>query len=228
MPICFLFGFRDVAEPYRSVTRYVIASHSSTATLTSVSASEGDDAAEVTGSADVEHLSRFAPLRRARSAIHEAKSSAGSGAASSNKSYPSTSHSSLRPPHLVSSQQAPLSASPSEIINHPVQNLDPVTVSIPSQAPAISQPPTTLQLGPDQVLPSLRPDYMASVSEPLSLEQADVAPNLPAMGAAMMDGIPQPSVDDYIRTADEMSGYLTWQAMTVPSWLNFGDMFPPG
>lgn len=37
----------------------------------------------------------------------------------------------------------------------------------------------------------------------------------------------QPSMDDYIRTADDMAGYLTWDVMEVPSWLNYGNLFPP-
>lgn len=227
MPICFLFGFRDVAEPYRDITRYVTESLSSRASLIFVSVSEGDDPAEVTAPADVEHLSRFAPLRRARSAIHEAKSSGGSGAGSSHRSYTSTTHSSLRPPPVAPSQQPPLSASSSNIVNS-AQNYGPSPAPIPSQATAPPQPFATLQLGSDQILPNLRPDYMLPVSETLPLEQSDTFQHMPVMGATMMDGIPQPSVDDYIRTADEMSGYLTWQAMTVPSWLNFDNMFPPG
>lgn len=70
-------------------------------------------------------------------------------------------------------------------------------------------------------------------SQPLPVNQgfyqsapAQIVPQM----AGMMPGmtIPQPSMDDYVRTADEMSGYLTWQAMEVPPWLNLENVLPPG
>lgn len=49
-----------------------------------------------------------------------------------------------------------------------------------------------------------------------------------SIAATMPNGmITQPSINDYVRTADEMSAYLTWQTMDVPPWLNFQNMFPP-
>ena len=37
----------------------------------------------------------------------------------------------------------------------------------------------------------------------------------------------QPSVDDYIKTADEMSNLLTWTMPDIPPWMSLGDMMAP-
>lgn len=187
MPLCFLFGFRDVAEPW--CTKEDV---------------EGD-AAEVTGSADIEHLSRFAPFRRARTAlkaqsIHSPKTSS----SRSRNTQPSPAV-----PDFRSAQMTP--------------------APVPTPAPTYS---TENQ----QPLPNLRPEYsnyMPAQSLPMNqmnqnFFQGAPDPGVPQMTRMMPDMmVPQPSMEDYIRTAGDMAGYLTWDAMEVPAWLNYGNLFPP-
>lgn len=48
---------------------------------------------------------------------------------------------------------------------------------------------------------------------------------MPSAGVMMQhNAMLQPSVDDYIRTADEMSNLLTWNMPDIPPWMNLGDM----
>lgn len=50
---------------------------------------------------------------------------------------------------------------------------------------------------------------------------------MPSAGAMVQSGaMLQPSVDDYIKTADEMSPYLTWNMPDMPQWLTLGDHVP--
>lgn len=180
--------------------------------------SDDDDQAEVTGSAEVEHLSRFAPLRRARSAIQEARSSEGSRDHSSRDSRMSPITQGSHRPSIVSASQSAMSISPSVIAD---------TAQSALSAP-LQLPPPLSDLS-EQVPPHLQPDYSTFIHETLPLQTAysgDGSQYMPDMTTAVP--ISQPSMDHYIRTADEMSGYLTWQTTEIPPWLNFGNLFPPG
>jgi hypothetical protein len=49
----------------------------------------------------------------------------------------------------------------------------------------------------------------------------------PLVGSMIQnEDILQPSMDDYIRAADEMSSYLTWDMNQLPPWINFNDPMP--
>lgn len=55
---------------------------------------------------------------------------------------------------------------------------------------------------------------------------------LPPNGAmlqndAMIQAQIQAQVDEYLKAADEMSNYMTWDMTQLPSWTDFGDMLPP-
>jgi hypothetical protein len=50
----------------------------------------------------------------------------------------------------------------------------------------------------------------------------------PADDMVQSGGLLQPSVDDYIKTADEMSTFLTWGMPDMPQWINLADQMPPG
>lgn len=199
MPLCFLFGFRDVAEPWR--TKEDI---------------EGD-AAEVTGSADIEHLSRFAPFRRARNAL-KARST----------------HS----PKTTSSRSRNTQPSPA-FPDYRSAQMTPGTIPAPVPAPT-----PAYNADSQQPLPNLRPEYSNYMpAQTLPMNQMSQVSQVNQMGqgffpapdsgvsqmAEMMPDImvPQPSMDDYIRTAGDMAGYLTWDVMEVPAWLNYGNLFPP-
>lgn len=184
MPLCFLFGFRDVAEPWYTKD-------------------DVDGDAEVTGSADVEHLSRFAPFRRARFALKAQSAHS-----------PRTSSSRSRNTH------------PSPAV-HDYRPTQPTPQPMPTPSYAAEN---------QQALPSLRPEYsnfMQSQTLPMNQMNQGFYQNTPDPVAQQMTGlmpdmvISQPSMDEYIQTADDMAGYLTWNAMEVPSWLNYGNLFPP-
>lgn len=184
MPLCFLFGFRDIAEPWRRKD-------------------DVDGDAEVTGSADIEHLSRFAPFRRARSALKAQSTNSprtSSSRSRNNQPSPAVDFRSQQPmsqgvptPHFpVENQQAPPGLRPEFSNFPPQQNL-----------PMDTMNQAFFQTAPESTMPQVT-----------SLQVPDMMPL-------------QPSMDDYIRTADDMAGYLTWDVMEVPSWLNYGNLFPP-
>ena len=184
MPLCFLFGFRDIAEPWRRKDDV-----------------EGD--AEVTGSADIEHLSRFAPFRRARSALKAQSTNSprtSSSRSRNNQPSPAVDFRSQQPMSQgvptptfpVENQQAPPTLRPEYSNFPPQQNL-----------PMDAMNQAFFQTAPESTIPQVA-----------SLQVPEMMPL-------------QPSMDDYIRTADDMAGYLTWDVMEVPSWLNYGNLFPP-
>lgn len=154
------------------------------------------DVAEVVGSADNEHLSRFAPFRRARCSL-KAQPTSSTQTSSSRYTRPS-------PPA------------------YPAQ--DSVGQSIQK---AVA--PVTLETEP-QMLPGTQANYQ-SFAPPGSMDQGfyttPAVPIVPQMGTMVNDmSMPQPSMDDYVRTADEMSGYLTWDMMDIPPMLDYGNYFP--
>lgn len=82
-------------------------------------------------------------------------------------------------------------------------------------------------------LPVLRPTYPPLEIAPelmnQSLPQRNPIHIIPSAEVMVQNGaIMQPSVDDYIKTADEMSAYLTWGIPDIPQWLNMPDQMPPG
>lgn len=82
-------------------------------------------------------------------------------------------------------------------------------------------------------LPILRPTYPPIEVAPelmsQSLAQRNPLQIMPSAGVMVQNGaILQPSVDDYIKTADEMSTYLTWGMTEIPNWMNLPDPMLPG
>jgi hypothetical protein len=154
--------------------------------------SEDGDPAEVVGSADLEHLSRFAPFRRARSAL---------------KSQPGVSSTRTSSSHHAQS-------SPATQENYPLSQPISAHLQVDADHQGLSSLPPEqafMPVGMGQGLFSTPSMQMARPMQPIVSE--------------MM--IPQPSMNDYVRTADEMSSYLTWDAMDIPPMLDYGNFFPP-
>ncbi|VUC20648.1 unnamed protein product [Clonostachys rosea] len=184
LPLCYIFGFRDAAEPYR--TKDLV--------------SFNEDPAEVTGPAEVEHLSQFAPFRRARTSIKRSQSAAGS--------------------KTPSSQNEQLS-----LVMQPLPGLLDTSMSPVGNEP---QPPPF----------NLQPDYPPFAAQPsgisMPLYRSQNAQTMVTLGSithpSETPAIPQSSMTmgDYIRAADEMSGFLTWQTSDLPPWFTYDNPFPPG
>ncbi|KAJ6789952.1 hypothetical protein PWT90_10831 [Aphanocladium album] len=169
LPICTLFGFREIAEKY---------------------APSGDtpDETEVTGSADMHHLSRLAPFRRGRSELQRASHASHSPkTSSSSNTFPS--------PMTQSSRNMPPRST---------QNATPFNAMMPMTMDGSMGPvtPGTSQRPPLQIMPSA---------------------GVMAQNGAML----QPSIDDYIKTADEMSNLLTWNMPDLSPWITFDNMLLP-
>ncbi|KAL6867027.1 hypothetical protein J3F83DRAFT_103124 [Trichoderma novae-zelandiae] len=82
-------------------------------------------------------------------------------------------------------------------------------------------------------LPILRPSYPPLEVAPELISQTLAQPDplqiMPSAGVMVQSGaLLQPSVDDYIKTADEMSTFLTWGMPELPQWINLPDQMPPG
>ncbi|TQV94492.1 Fungal transcriptional regulatory protein [Cordyceps javanica] len=172
LPICTLFGFREIAEKFAP-------------------SGETPDETEVTGSADMHHLSRLAPFRRGRSELQRASHASHSPKtpSSSSNTYPSPMTQSSRnvPPRSANSQHAV-----------PFSGMMPMTMD-GSMGPLT---PGTSQRPPLQIMPSA---------------------GVMAQNGAML----QPSIDDYIKTADEMSNLLTWNMPDLSPWFTFDNMLLP-
>ncbi|OAA72310.1 Fungal transcriptional regulatory protein [Cordyceps fumosorosea ARSEF 2679] len=172
LPICTLFGFREIAEKFAP-------------------SGETPDESEVTGSADMHHLSRLAPFRRGRSELQRASHASHSPKTpSSSNTYPSPMTQSSRnvPPRSAHSQNAaPFNGMVPMVMDG---NMGPIAAPGPSQRP------------PLQIMPSA---------------------GVMAQNGAML----QPSIDDYIKTADEMSNLLTWNMPDLSPWFTFDNMLLP-
>ncbi|KAM0259834.1 hypothetical protein ACHAQJ_003078 [Trichoderma viride] len=180
IPLCHLFGFRDIAERYQETLSIPI------------------DAAEVTGSADVHHLSALASFRRGRVQLQEAQS------ASSAKTMSST-HDNKSP--LIQASQNIFYEEPID-----KSGSSDFTNSLPLLRPTYPNP---LEVAPELMSQDLSP------RNPLQI--------MPSAGVMVLNrAILQPSVDDYVKTADEMSAYLTWGIPEIPQWMNLPDQMPPG
>lgn len=171
LPICTLFGFREIAEKFAP-------------------SGETPDETEVTGSADMHHLSRLAPFRRGRSELQRASHAAHSPkTSSSSNTYPS--------PMTQSSRNMSMGSAN-------VHNAMPFNAMMPMSMDANMGPmtPGTSQRPPLQIMPSA---------------------GVMAQNGAML----QPSIDDYIKTADEMSNLLTWNMPDLSPWITFDNMLLP-
>lgn len=156
------------------------------------------DPPEVTGSADVHHLSAVASFRRGRLQLQESQST-------------STSAKTMSP--MTDNRSPLIHASQSIIYEEPVDKSG----------------------GSDFIssLPVLRPTYppleLAPELMSQGLDQRNALQIIPSAGVMVQDGaMLQPSIDDYIKTADEMSTYLTLGILEIPPWLNLPDHLPPG
>ncbi|EEU40352.1 uncharacterized protein NECHADRAFT_76532 [Fusarium vanettenii 77-13-4] len=169
LPLCILFGFRDIAEEWRD------------------SQTPHRMSPEVTGTAEVHHLVSFAPFRRAQTEI-KARQSASPRTLSS--SAISASQSARR-----ANEERP-----------PINSVD--------------------NAGPDQHLvavpnpgPIAHNQAMQVMAQEMDTDQID-----------MTDlHMVHPSMEDYIRTAGEMSDYLTWNMSELPDlsiWTDFGGQDP--
>ncbi|EHK15321.1 uncharacterized protein TRIVIDRAFT_123716, partial [Trichoderma virens Gv29-8] len=170
IPLCHLFGFRDIAERYQETLGLNIPI----------------DPAEVTGSADDHHLSALASFRRGRVQLQESQSSGGAKTMSSENDN--------TPPLIHASQ--------SIIYEDPVDKSSggDFTNSLPVLRPVY--PP--LEVAPELMSQSLSPRNALQI--------------MPSAGVMVQNGaLLQPSVDDYIKTADEMSTYLTWGMPEIPN-----------
>ncbi|KAL7792436.1 hypothetical protein V8C37DRAFT_380295 [Trichoderma ceciliae] len=181
IPLCHLFGFRDIAERYQEILGLSIPL----------------DPAEVTGSAEVHHLSSLASFRRGRVQLQEPQSTSSAKTMSSTNDH--------KPPLIRASQ------------------------SILYEGPIDKGGSSDLT----NSLPILRPTYPALEVAPELLSQGLNQRNplqiMPSAGVMVQTGaILQPSVDDYIKTADEMSAYLTWGMPEVPRWINIPYQVPSG
>ncbi|EHK41509.1 uncharacterized protein TrAtP1_005005 [Trichoderma atroviride] len=178
IPLCHLFGFRDIAERYQETLSIPI------------------DPAEVTGSAEDHHLSALASFRRGRAQIEEAQSTSSVKTMSAND---------CKSPLIQASQNLFYETSIDKSGGSDFAN----------------------------ALPVLRPTYPPLEIAPELMNQSlpsnDSLHVIPSAGVLVQNGaIMQPSVEDYIKTADEMSTYLTWGIPDMPQWLNLPDQMPPG
>ncbi|KAL7943541.1 hypothetical protein V8C42DRAFT_329365 [Trichoderma barbatum] len=179
IPLCHLFGFRDIAERYQETLGIPI------------------DPAEVTGSADVHHLSALASFRRGRVQLQESQSAGTTKTISSGNDSTSP---------LIHANQSIIYEESMDKGND-----SDFTSSLPVLRPAY--PPL-----------DVAPELMGE-----SLAQRNALQIMPSAGVVVQNGaLLQPSVDDYIKTADEMSTYLTWGMPEIPHWINLPDQMPPG
>lgn len=161
--------------------------------------SSSTEQTEITGPADAEHLSQFAPFRRARTTIETTKSITGSKTSSSQ-------HESV--PLVVRTLTSPTATRPTGVSDHP-------PTSLPSDYSAMSDQPG---------------EAVRATPPAATFYRSGEGDGAVALGTNMPlpedSGIPQPSMNHYIRTADEMSGYLTWQTTELPPWFNYDSQFP--
>lgn len=178
IPLCHVFGFRDIAERYQETLGIPV------------------DPAEVTGSAEDHHLSALASFRRGRAQIEEAQSTSSVKTMSANDG---------KSPLIQPSQNLFYETSIDKSGGSDFAN------TLPVLRP--TYPP--LDIAPELMIQSLPPRDSLHV--------------IPSAGVLVQNGaIMQPSVEDYIKTADEMSTYLTWGIPDMPQWINLPDQMPPG
>lgn len=150
---------------------------------------------EVTGSADIHHLTYFAPFRRARSEIRAHQSSTSPGTVSSFNTQGSWTSG------LANRERPPINA------------IEPII----TESPQLQQAHESSLVATSQ--------HPISTGEHLHPHQpqqqiGEVAPDLTMFA---------PSMEDYIRTAGEMSDYLTWNMYELPDlplWTDFEPQDP--
>lgn len=160
----------------------------------------------MTGSADIEHLSQFAPFRRARSELKKAKSTGSAMTLSSGYTQPSpVAQPGVQPTETIETGHTEH--------DYSLPTMAPAYPSFTQQQPQHQQAPMVAELAPN---PN---QMMPPISIPLG------APTeMPMQNNVMM----QAQVDDYLKAADELSNYLTWDMSQLPTWIDFGEMMPPG
>ena len=91
----------------------------------------------------------------------------------------------------------------------------------------------------DTVLSTLQPGYQsfmpqhpaaAPVSMPVldnTMPPSHHAQMLPPVGVPAVDAPLQTTVDQYLKTADQMASYMTWDVPDLQPWLNFDNLRPP-
>lgn len=158
--------------------------------------SDNGDPAEVTGSADKYHLGRLAPFRRGQSELkgHTIHSDRTTSSSKTHDSPTAQSRKQAHPRSAIGNDGQAYSNGFS--MPRPGQGL---AGSVGGNSAMAAQAASSSQRGPLQLMPSA--------------------------GVMMQhNAMLQPSVDDYIRTADEMSNLLTWNMPDIPPWMNLGDM----
>lgn len=110
------------------------------------------------------------------------------------------------------------------------------------------QPASAIERSPetnDYALPTLRPTYpivhqtqgplVPDLGQPAH-SQMPPQPPLDQMlpptegmipNDAILQAQVQAQVDDYLKAADELSNYMTWDMTQLPSWVDFGGMMGP-
>lgn len=137
------------------------------------------------------HLSRLAAFRRGRSELQGAQS--GGSQKTGSSSNPSRS-----PLIQASGRVAPRSATSNAGAEYSASNMPPISAA------------TYMDMSTAQDGAPATPGSAAIAPQRSALQL------MPSAGAMMHSGaILQPSIDDYIKTADEMSNLLTWN---VPDW----------
>ncbi|KAF4980458.1 hypothetical protein FDECE_17877 [Fusarium decemcellulare] len=171
LPLCILFGFRDIAEEWRD------------------SQTPHRMSPEVTGPAEAHHLVNFAPFRRAQTEI-QARQSA------SPKTISSSGISATQQTRRLNDQRPT------------INSVD----TAPTQRQSNQPLPLTPEFEPQgQPMPAMMQNVIHDQMEMSDLEMV------------------HPSMEDYIRTAGEMSDYLTWNMSELPDlplWTDFGSQDP--
>ncbi|KAI0019705.1 fungal-specific transcription factor domain-containing protein [Xylariomycetidae sp. FL0641] len=202
IPLCMLFGFRDIAEEWKGMQTPPLL-HST---------------AEVTGSADVHYLSNSARFRLALSEIETRRSADSHDGASSSR----------LPPESPQDWSQSTPAHRHHHHHHHQPN------SQPAPNPGLEQ---QQQISDFPRYTPLTPNSMQMPPGPVQPPQQHLQYAAAAAAAAglMMPALPmiRPSTEEYIRTADELSNFLTWdnsELNVLPPWTGF-DMngnFHPG
>lgn len=199
LPICTLFGFRHIAEKYHEPTEYERFYIFLALIFVNSLYRDNSDPAEVTGSADMHHLSRLAPFRRGQSELKGHTAQSDRTASSSNTHHSPVAQSRKQATQRGTANYGGQSYGNGFPVARPGQGLAPTANG---NGVVASQPGPSSQRGPLQLMPSA--------------------------GVMMQhNAMLQPSVDDYIKTADEMSNLLTWTMPDIPPWMNLGDMMAP-
>ena len=190
-----VFGYRDIAEEWwdsEMSAALIIFVSILPWDFTNLACSDSDTPAEVTGSADIDHLSTSAPFRKAMSEIRAKRTPQDMDSSPGARSITRTEGSSEAQPPIIG-----VSPMGFENLGHTAsyQGSDFV------DSPAERQFPSTAAVA----MPSH--DQAAPLPDPLSASLTTTGPTL----------------EDYIRAADEMGTYITWDTSefsNMPLWFD--------